>query len=83
MANITILIDGQPVSSQTTPDIMRAMVIRSMEEQLAQKLRHVVCPEHQAQPDVVVSITHGKQEIAVEGCCQRLIDMTTRALTAP
>jgi len=82
MASIVIIIDGQEVSATTTPDIMRSIMLKSMEEQLQQKLAMTVCPDHQAAPEVIVNITHGRQQVSINGCCQRLIDMTHRALTS-
>ncbi len=83
MADIIIKIEGHEVSSAAMPDLMQRMVVKSMEEQLQQKLARVVCPEHGYGPQVTLDIARGRQHISIAGCCQRLIDLTRQALAVP
>jgi hypothetical protein len=83
MAEIIIKIDGHDVASADMPDLMQRMVVKSMEDQLQQKLAHVACPEHGYGPQVTLDIVHGRQHISIAGCCQRLIDLTRQALAVP
>ncbi len=80
MAKIELQINGKAVSADTTPDLMKGMVIRDMEAQLHAKLQNIICPEHQEEPSVIVNITHNRQIISVGACCKQLTDMTMAAL---
>ncbi len=81
MAQIVILINGREITPATVVSPLHTLIVKQMEEQMRQKLSRVVCPEHQTAPLVTIDITGNKQHIAIAGCCQQLIDMTTRALT--
>ncbi len=80
MATIELQINGNPVSADTTPDLMQSMVIREMEAQLQVKLQNITCPEHHEEPSVIVNITRNKQNISVGACCKQLTNMTMAAL---
>lgn len=82
MLEIIIRIDGRVVDPEALGNLLQALVVKSMHEQLRQKLGRVMCPEHQAQPQVTVDLVRGKQHVAVAACCQPLIDRTMAALIA-
>ena len=81
MAQILIQINGREVNPATSANLLHGMIIKQMEEQMQQKLSRVVCPEHQVAPVVTLDIVGNQQHISVAGCCQQLIDLTTRTLT--
>lgn len=83
MAEITISIDGRPVTPATLDDLMQRMLVLGMEAQLQQKLARVICPEHGFVPVVALDITRGRQHISITGCCQKLVDLTRQALAVP
>lgn len=82
MAQIVIQINGREVTAATVMNPLHGLIIKQMEEQMRQKLGGIICPEHLAAPSVTIDIAGARQHVAVAGCCQHLIDMTTHALTA-
>ncbi len=83
MFKLTLKVNGQEIRPEEIADPLRKMAIEDMRTQLRQKLRNVLCPEHHQTPEVTVLFQDGKQHIQVQGCCQRVVDMTMQALLHP
>lgn len=52
----------------------------ALKKQIETKLKDVKCPDHNLHPRLVVSGTLHKPDFKINGCCQKLIDMTSVAL---
>lgn len=76
MADIIIKIAGREVTPASMSNLMHGIVIKSMQEQLQQKLARAICPDHHYGPIVTVDIVQNQQQISITGCCQQLIDLT-------
>lgn len=83
MAEIVIKIEGREVTPANMANLMHRIVVKSMQEQLQQKLARTLCPDHGFGPIVTVDIVGGRQHISITGCCQRLVDMTRIVLATP
>jgi hypothetical protein len=55
--------------------------MESLKKQISEKLKTVQCPDHHQHPEVIITGTFKKPEFRVKGCCQKLIDEATKALT--
>lgn len=66
------------------PDIkaIEKDMINAIKQELEGKIKHITCPKHQEHPQVVVSGPIKNLKIEIKGCCQDLLDQTTKFLNS-
>jgi hypothetical protein len=80
--NIKYVVDGREATLDKFGDAILAESIKSLTKQVKQKASQVVCPEHNEKARVITIKKSGDTLVfSVKGCCQKLIDEVTKALT--
>ena len=74
--------DGRETTLDKLGDSILAKSIKSLTKQVKQKASQVVCPEDNEKARVITIKKSGDTLVfSVKGCCQKLIDEVTKALT--
>lgn len=80
--NIKYVVDGRETTLDKLGDSILAKSIKSLTKQVKQKASQVVCPEDNEKARVITIKKSGDTLVfSVKGCCQKLIDEVTKALT--
>lgn len=82
MFKITFELNGKPVQPGQLGNAFQDAVLESVQEHVTEKLSSVRCPEHGSAPTVVCTgRSLDELTFKISGCCQKLIDTSTAALS--
>jgi len=82
MVKIEYSVNGRKVSPGRFGDAFTEAIYKDLAKAVQRKLASVRCPEHHEAPSVeITGSRRGNLGWKISGCCQRLIDSATRALS--
>ncbi|MFB4203984.1 hypothetical protein KBTX_03114 [wastewater metagenome] len=82
MIDVSFEINGKKVNPDKIGDALEAAALKSISEQIKDKLRGVKCPEHGESPKVKVQGRNlDNLSFEVSGCCDALIERVKEKLS--
>ena len=81
MIEVSFEINGKKVNPDKIGDALEAAALKSIAEQVKDKLRGITCPEHGKSPKVKVKGRNlDSLSFDVSGCCDKLIERVKEKL---
>lgn len=80
---VKFIVNGREVSPDEWADDLQSAMLESLKESITARLQDVRCPEHNQYPTIEMEgASLGTLEAKVYGCCEKLRDAATKALSA-